>query len=83
MATVATSIDLPMKFLCPSLINPSNTPLLKCSLLGLGDILLPGIIIKYCLKFELLLNQGYSIFVSSIIGYSFGLGICLFSLIIY
>lgn len=83
MATVATTIDLPMKFTCPTLIHLLNTPILKCSLLGLGDILLPGIMIKYILKFEMMLNKGRILFITAIIAYSIGLGICITSLLIY
>lgn len=83
MATVATQIDLPMKFMCPSLIPSKNTPLFKCSLLGLGDILLPGILVKFVLKFEVLLGRGAKIFIASLLGYSIGLTLCIESLLIY
>lgn len=56
---------------------------MKCSLLGLGDILLPGIVIKYILKFETIINKGLILYIISIIGYSIGLLICMLSLIIY
>lgn len=56
---------------------------MKCSLLGLGDILLPGIVIKYVLKFETMINKGYGMYITSIIGYSIGLLICMLSLVIY
>jgi signal peptide peptidase-like protein 2B len=83
MASVATSIDLPMKFIFPSLVQSLNTPLLKCSLLGLGDILLPGVIIKYILKYEKIANKGFRLYITSIIGYISGLLICISSLVIY
>ncbi|CAD8146449.1 unnamed protein product [Paramecium pentaurelia] len=83
MAQVATSIDLPMKFIIPPLMISYYSPLMKCSILGLGDILLPGIVIKYILKFENLVNKGYCMYITSIIGYCFGLLVCMFSLVIY
>ncbi|CAD8139893.1 unnamed protein product [Paramecium octaurelia] len=83
MAQVATSIDLPMKFICPPLMKSYNSPLMKCSILGLGDILLPGIVIKYILKFENILNKGHCMYITSIIGYCIGLLICMLSLVIY
>ncbi|CAK78939.1 unnamed protein product (macronuclear) [Paramecium tetraurelia] len=83
MAQVATSIDLPMKFICPPLMISNTSPLMRCSILGLGDILLPGIVIKYVLKFENLLNKGYCMYITSIIGYCIGLIVCMCSLVIY
>ncbi|CAK83233.1 unnamed protein product (macronuclear) [Paramecium tetraurelia] len=83
MAQVATSIDLPMKFICPPLMKSYNSPLMKCSILGLGDILLPGIVIKYILKFENMLNKGHCMYITSIIGYCIGLLVCMLSLVIY
>lgn len=78
MAAVATRLEVPIKFLIPPF---SNTPGLSCSLLGLGDILLPGIVIKYILKFERMsLTSG--LFKTAMIGYSAGLMICVYVLIV-
>ncbi|KAK6462714.1 signal peptide peptidase-domain-containing protein [Scheffersomyces coipomensis] len=46
METVATSIKIPIKILIPSHIPD------KFSILGLGDIILPGLLITLCLKFD-------------------------------
>jgi ABC-type multidrug transport system fused ATPase/permease subunit len=50
MLTVATKIDLPIKLEMPILF--SNNPLKNCMLLGLGDLALPGMVIKYCKRFD-------------------------------
>jgi hypothetical protein len=48
MATVATNIDLPMKLSCPDL----NASYFKhCSIIGLGDLVLPGVFLGYCYRF--------------------------------
>jgi len=49
MATVATKVDLPIKIELP-LFNPS--PLRPCVLLGLGDMVLPGIYINFLKRFD-------------------------------
>jgi len=48
MATVATGVDLPMKLSFPIL---KQLPIPRCSLIGLGDIVLPGIFIGFCYRF--------------------------------
>mgnify|MGYP001951280421 CR=1 FL=1 len=45
MVEVAKSIDLPVKLLLP--ING------KFSMLGLGDIVIPGILLSWLLKYEI------------------------------
>ena len=52
MMVAATSIQIPIKIEFPILF--SNNPIKNCMLLGLGDILLPGMVIKYCRRFDLL-----------------------------
>ena len=52
MVVAATSIQIPIKIEFPILF--SNNPIKNCMLLGLGDILLPGMIIKYCRRFDAL-----------------------------
>ena len=52
MVVAATSIQIPIKIEFPILF--SSNPIKNCMLLGLGDILLPGMIIKYCRRFDLL-----------------------------
>lgn len=50
MLTVAKSIDAPIKLLFPK--NWAATPP-EFSLLGLGDIVLPGVFIALCLRFDI------------------------------
>ena len=53
MVVAVTSIQIQIKIEFPILFP--NNPIKNCMLLGLGDILLPGmIIIKYCLRFDIL-----------------------------
>lgn len=51
MLTVAKSIDAPIKLLFPK--NWDATPP-EFSLLGLGDIVLPGVFISMCLRYDIL-----------------------------
>lgn len=50
MSFVATNIDLPMKLLCPNMILES--PMMSCSLLRLGDMVLPGLMIVLARKID-------------------------------
>lgn len=51
MLTVAKNIDAPIKLLFPKNLNASPP---EFSLLGLGDIVLPGIFIAMCLRYDIL-----------------------------
>ncbi|KAJ9085563.1 hypothetical protein DSO57_1012570 [Entomophthora muscae] len=53
MVTVATKFDAPIKILWPKSFTPDvpGGPL-KFTLLGLGDIVMPGIFVTLCLKFD-------------------------------
>lgn len=51
MLTVAKSIDAPIKLLFPT--DWTQEPP-KFALLGLGDIVLPGVFIAMCLRYDLL-----------------------------
>jgi len=51
MLTVAKSIDAPIKLLFPT--DYSTDPA-KFSLLGLGDIVIPGIFMAMCLRYDIL-----------------------------
>ena len=50
MFTVAKNIDGPIKLLFPKTLPVVNTS--DLSLLGLGDIVIPGIFISLCLRFD-------------------------------
>jgi len=79
MAYVATHINLPLKIICPTFII---TPLQSCSLLGLGDMALPGFFISYCYSFDSIKKISIYHF-TSLVSYSIALSICLFCLIVF
>ena len=58
MLTVAKSIDAPIKLLFPTdwaaLNEESGDPEPKFSLLGLGDIVIPGVFMALCLRFDII-----------------------------
>ncbi|CAD8148513.1 unnamed protein product [Paramecium pentaurelia] len=53
MVTVAKSIDAPIKLQFPfTALNDEGNPFTKYSILGLGDIVVPGIFVGMCLKYD-------------------------------
>jgi hypothetical protein len=81
MVIAATTIDLPIKFEFPILMF--NHPLKSCMYLGLGDLVLPGFVIKFCRRFDFIKNTNVY-YKFSIILYTFALicsalGILLFN----
>lgn len=50
MVSVAKNLDIPIKLLFPYLNAEGEE---KFSMLGLGDIVLPGIFVSLCLKFDI------------------------------
>lgn len=56
MVTVATQLDIPAKLLFPRPASPGDDPAKQAmSMLGLGDIILPGMMIGFALRFDLYL----------------------------
>lgn len=56
MVTVATELDIPAKLLFPRPRGPDEDPAKKAmSMLGLGDVVLPGMMIGFALRFDLYL----------------------------
>ncbi|WVN87196.1 uncharacterized protein L203_102373 [Cryptococcus depauperatus CBS 7841] len=51
MVTVAKGIDAPIKILSPK-TSPFHSPT-EFSMLGLGDIIVPGLVVALCLRFDL------------------------------
>jgi presenilin-like A22 family membrane protease len=49
MSEVASHVNLPMKLLWPTSLS---IPIKNCSMLGLGDIILPGLLLSYCARFD-------------------------------
>ncbi|KAF2499404.1 hypothetical protein BU16DRAFT_614839 [Lophium mytilinum] len=56
MVTVATSLDVPIKLMFPRPSSPSADPAIRShAMLGLGDVVLPGIMIGLALRYDLYL----------------------------
>jgi len=53
MVTVATKIDIPAKLLFPRPADPGADPAKSLAMLGLGDVVLPGIVMGLALRFDL------------------------------
>ncbi|GAQ83835.1 signal peptide peptidase [Klebsormidium nitens] len=70
MVSVAKSFDAPIKLLFPTGIE--GRPF---SMLGLGDIVIPGIFVALALRFDVSRKTGPRYFWSSFAGYTFGLGL--------
>jgi hypothetical protein len=52
MVAVAQGLDLPMKLQCPHI--DSNDPISNaCSMIGLGDLILPGVVIAFAFRVDL------------------------------
>jgi len=52
MVTVAKGIDAPIKILA-SKTNPFTSKPTEFAMLGLGDIVVPGLVVALCLRFDL------------------------------
>ena len=72
MVVAATALDLPIKIEWPYF---GDTPLPRCSLLGLGDMVLPGFFVTYNYRFGLY-KKTKAYYWSSIIAYAIGIGVC-------
>jgi len=56
MVTVATKLDIPAKLLFPRPARPDEDPAKQAmSMLGLGDLVLPGMMIGFALRFDMYL----------------------------
>ena len=68
------SIRVPRNIFFRNPRNPIDFCLSGYSLLGLGDIIIPGIMVAYCYAFDLILNVPYrAYFLASSFGYGLGL----------
>jgi len=72
MIAAATSIDLPNKIVIPYF---GDTPVPRCSLLGLGDMVLPGFFVAFNFRFDIYkkVNVYYK---SSVLAYAIGIAAC-------
>jgi len=79
MMTVATKIEAPVKFLYTAAPPAEGAPVREYnfSVLGLGDIVVPGLFIRFMSKIDQVLKPAtFSYFNSAAIAYALGLGIC-------
>ena len=96
MVTVAKSLDGPIKILFPrSLVSHAESGRLEMSLLGLGDIVIPGFFLALLLRFDAHnANLPYfptnihasfpkPYFHSALIGYVIGLGVTLYVMVAF
>lgn len=96
MVTVAKSLDGPIKILFPrSIIPDPTTGKLEMSLLGLGDIVIPGFFLALLLRFDahnanvpcfptdVHVKFPKPYFHSALVGYIFGLGVTLYVMIAF
>lgn len=85
MEYVAISVDLPMKILFP--IIKDYYIKYQCSLIGLGDLALPGFVIAFAhrldsiIRYRLFITTRY--FAFAFMGYVFGIALCGFFLIVF
>uniref|UniRef100_A0A2N9J472 Signal peptide peptidase n=1 Tax=Fagus sylvatica TaxID=28930 RepID=A0A2N9J472_FAGSY len=68
MVSVAKSFDAPIK-----LLFPTADAARPYSMLGLGDIVIPGIFVALALRFDVSRGKGSQYFKSAFLGYMFGL----------
>ena len=54
MVVAATSLNLPIKLEIPILFE--DHPIKSCMFLGLGDLVLPGLVLKFCHRFDFIKN---------------------------
>ena len=96
MVTVAKSLDGPIKILFPRSIIPNpETGKLETSLLGLGDIVIPGFFLALLLRFDahnanvpcfptnVHVRFPKPYFHSALLGYVLGLGVTLYVMIVF
>eukprot|EP00826_Nyctotherus_ovalis_P055749 TRINITY_DN7433_c0_g1_i30.p1 TRINITY_DN7433_c0_g1~~TRINITY_DN7433_c0_g1_i30.p1 ORF type:complete len:496 (+),score=96.26 TRINITY_DN7433_c0_g1_i30:130-1617(+) len=72
MVTVATKADLPIKILVPYF---SPRPTTQCALIGLGDLIVPGLVIAFSYKASQKLKSSHY-YVANLLAYTLALVIC-------
>nr|XP_057941251.1 minor histocompatibility antigen H13 isoform X1 [Doryrhamphus excisus] len=79
MVTVAKSFEAPIKLIFPQDLLEKGMDASNFAMLGLGDIVIPGIFIALLLRFDVSLNKNSrTYFYSSFLAYIFGLGLTIF-----
>ncbi len=81
MVAVATGLDIPIKLVWPHITN--DYPTSACSLLGLGDILIPGIFLTFMARFGFEVVNTNSYFNIGMIAYAISLIACGISLFVF
>jgi minor histocompatibility antigen H13 len=75
MVSVAKNFDAPIKLLFPKHYPPQEK---QFSMLGLGDIVIPGIFVALCCRYDARQGKDTSIFQYALGGYILGLGTTVF-----
>ncbi|XP_061662514.1 minor histocompatibility antigen H13 isoform X2 [Syngnathoides biaculeatus] len=79
MVTVAKSFEAPIKLVFPQDLLEKGLDASNFAMLGLGDIVIPGIFIALLLRFDISLKKNSrTYFCSSFLAYIFGLGLTIF-----
>uniref|UniRef100_A0A8D3C7A4 Histocompatibility (minor) 13 n=1 Tax=Scophthalmus maximus TaxID=52904 RepID=A0A8D3C7A4_SCOMX len=79
MVTVARSFEAPIKLVFPQDLLEKGLDASNFAMLGLGDIVIPGIFIALLLRFDVSLKKNSrTYFYSSFLAYIFGLGLTIF-----
>lgn len=79
MVTVAKSFEAPIKLVFPQDLLEKGLEASNFAMLGLGDIVIPGIFIALLLRFDVSLKKNSrTYFYSSFMAYIFGLGLTIF-----
>uniref|UniRef100_A0A3P8WX29 Histocompatibility (minor) 13 n=1 Tax=Cynoglossus semilaevis TaxID=244447 RepID=A0A3P8WX29_CYNSE len=79
MVTVAKSFEAPIKLVFPQDLLEKGLQANNFAMLGLGDIVIPGIFIALLLRFDVSLKKNSrTYFYSSFLAYIFGLGLTIF-----
>lgn len=84
MVTVAKSFEAPIKLVFPQDLLEKGLEADNFAMLGLGDIVIPGIFIALLLRFDISLKRNtHTYFYTSFAAYIFGLGLTIFIMHIF
>uniref|UniRef100_A0AAY4D5C6 Histocompatibility (minor) 13 n=1 Tax=Denticeps clupeoides TaxID=299321 RepID=A0AAY4D5C6_9TELE len=84
MVTVAKSFEAPIKLVFPQDLLERGLEASNFAMLGLGDVVIPGIFIALLLRFDVSLKKNTrTYFYTSFLAYIFGLGLTIFVMHMY
>ncbi|XP_067410090.1 minor histocompatibility antigen H13 isoform X1 [Emydura macquarii macquarii] len=84
MVTVAKSFEAPIKLVFPQDLLEKGLEADNFAMLGLGDVVIPGIFIALLLRFDISLKKNtHTYFYTSFVAYIFGLGLTIFIMHIF